>query len=87
VSLCPQFRDGTANELPGAVDSRFTMMRRLSVASRSCVLVRLSKIEDYLIDNLCVSILSEWSACGQDEKRAGRGPGSKLGISLDSMSS
>ena len=59
----------------------FTMMGRLSTASRSCVLVRLSKIDDYLVDNLCVSILLRWNACGQDEKRAGRGPGSKLGIS------
>jgi len=42
--------------------------------SRSCVLVRLSKIEDYLVDNLCVSILSWWNGCGQDETRAGWGP-------------
>ena len=49
-----------------------------TTASRSCALVKLSKIEDYLVDNLCVSILSRWNACGQHEKRAGRGPGSKL---------
>src|SRR3981081_3828252 len=88
ASQWPQFRNGTANELPGAEDSRLHHDGWwLNTASRSCVLVRLSKIEDYLIDNLCVYILSQWNGCGQDEKRAGRGPGSKLGISVDGASS
>ena len=73
-------------ELPVPTTLAFTMTG-LSAASRSCVLVRLSKIVDYLVDNLFVSMLSQWNGCGQYEKWDGRGACSKLGISLDSASS
>src|ERR1700686_2045930 len=57
------------------------MMGGASTAARSCVLVRLSKIGDYLADNLCVSMLSRWNAAVKMKSGLAEDPGSKLGIS------